>query len=398
MKAYLLGAGASRAYDQSPTGQRMPLARDVFEKYSELDISSNPWVLVGEIVNHVSESRKIPPEEFGTFNEDIEEFFAEIEEALLKAIDGGDEIEVIWTSKILNQLLFLFASVVNEIQNGPISRAHQNIARTLSPEDRILTFNWDTLMDRALASETPWKTDFGYLVVPHLVHRNGWVHPAPQTTDAPFLLKLHGSTNWLTSYNTMEGGRPALMQTSDPSTLYVYESTNGPYATYAGRYMDGYEPFSYGYYPPNLPDDPGKSAPEGRVFFRARPKFPWVPEGGASDKGLPSMPLIIPPAKAKTYDLFGSLFKTIWSAAEDVLCEAEHIILIGYSFPRTDHQSNSLFKGALSRRTSMPYVSIVDPYPGRPADKFRQEFGITDDHLSIYAEPFSETFDLNKML
>jgi hypothetical protein len=228
MKAYLLGAGASRAYDQSPTGQRMPLARDVFEKYSELDISSNPWVLIGEIVNHVSESRKIPPEEFGTFNEDIEEFFAEIEEALLKAIDGGDEIQVIWTSKILNQLLFLFASVVNEIQNGPISRAHQNLARTLSPQDRILTFNWDTLMDRALASETPWKTDFGYLVVPHLVHRNGWVHPAPQTTDAPFLLKLHGSTNWLTSYNTMEGGRPALMQTSDPSTLYVYESTNGP--------------------------------------------------------------------------------------------------------------------------------------------------------------------------
>jgi hypothetical protein len=171
-----------------------------------------------------------------------------------------------------------------------------------------------------------------------------------------------------------------------------------PYATYAGRYMDGYEPFSYGYYPPNLPDDPGKSAPQGRVFFRARPKFPWVPEGGASDKGLPSMPLIIPPAKAKTYDLFGSLFKTIWSAAEDVLCEAEHIILIGYSFPRTDHQSNNLFKGAFSRRTSMPHVSIVDPYPGRPADKFRQEFGITDDHLSIYAEPFSETFDLNKML
>jgi hypothetical protein len=398
MKAYLLGAGASRAYDQSPTGQRMPLARDVFEKYSKLDISSNPWVLVGEIINHVSESRKIPPEEFGAFNEDIEEFFAEIEEALLRAIDGGDEIEVIWTSKILNQLLFLFASVVNEIQNGPISGAHQNIARSLSPQDRILTFNWDTLMDRALASETAWKTDFGYLVIPYLIYRNGWVSPEPQTTDTPLLLKLHGSTNWCTSYNTMEGGRPALMQTSDPSTLYVYESTAKPFATYAGRYMDGYEPFSYGYYPPNLPDDPGKAAPRGKVFVRMRPKFPWVPEGGAPDKGLPSMPLIIPPAKAKTYDLFGSLFKTIWSAAEEVLTQAEHIILIGYSFPRTDHQSNTLFKNAFSRRTSMPRVSIVDPSPVRVADKFRQQFGIADDRLSISAAPFSEKFDLNKLL
>jgi hypothetical protein len=180
--------------------------------------------------------------------------------------------------------------------------------------------------------------------------------------------------------------------------LYVYESTGTPYATYAGRYMDGYEPFSYGYYPPNLPDDPGKAAPKGKVFVRMRPKFPWVPEGVASDQGLPSMPLIIPPAKAKTYELFGSLFKRIWSTAEEALTQAERIVLIGYSFPRTDHQSNTLFKNALSRRTSMPYVSIVDPYPARVADKFRREFGIADDHLFVYPELFSEKFDLSKVI
>jgi hypothetical protein len=196
----------------------------------------------------------------------------------------------------------------------------------------------------------------------------------------------------------MEEGKPALMQTSDPSTLYAYESTDKPYPTFAGRYMDDYEQFSYGYYPPNLPDDPGKSAPEGKVFIRMRPKFPWIPEGGASDKGLPSMPLIIPPAKAKTYGLFGSLFKTIWSAAENVLTQAEHIILIGYSFPRTDHQSNTLFKNALSKRTSMPRVSIIDPYPTRVEEKCRQEFGIADDHLFVYTEPFSDRFELNKVL
>lgn len=80
MKTYLLGAGASRAYDLSPTGQCMPLARDVFEIFSKLDISSNQWVLIGDIINRVSESRGIPAEAFGTFNEDIEEFFSEAEE------------------------------------------------------------------------------------------------------------------------------------------------------------------------------------------------------------------------------------------------------------------------------------------------------------------------------
>jgi hypothetical protein len=151
-------------------------------------------------------------------------------------------------------------------------------------------------------------------------------------------------------------------------------------------------------YPPNIPDDPGKSAPEGHVFVRARPKFPWVPEGTAPSEGLPSMPLIIPPTKAKTYDLFGSLFKTIWSAAEDSLTQAEHIILIGYSFPRTDHQSTALFAKALSKRSQMPRMSIIDPMPDRAVERFRLDFAITADKLFVYSEPFSEKFDLNRIL
>jgi hypothetical protein len=398
MKVYVLGAGASRAYDQSPTGQRMPLARDFFRVFSNLSISENPWVLIGDIVAHVSESRRIAHEEFGSFNDDIEEFYSEVQGILYEAIKKGDELETILTSRIVSQLVFLFASVINEVQNGPISRAHRNIARTISSNDRVLTFNWDTLMDRAMRKETQCRTDFGYLAVPRLIYKSRWVAPNPNQPGVPLLLKLHGSTNWLTSYNSLEDGKLTLMQSSDPSTLYVYESAKKPYATYAGRFMPGYKPFSYGYYPPNIPDDPGKSAPEGHVFVRARPKFPWVPEGTAPDKGLPSMPLIIPPAKAKTYDFFGLLFKAIWSAAEECLAQAEHIILIGYSFPRTDHQSNTLFTNAISRRTSQPRVSVVDPRPDRVARKFRDDFGIASNQLFVYPEPFSVDFDLRKVL
>jgi hypothetical protein len=193
MKAYLLGAGASRAYELSPTSQRMPLARDVFETFSKLDISSNQWVLIGDIVNHVSESRNIPPEAFGTFNEDIEEVFAEAEENLLAAINGDQNVEIILASRLVNQLIFLFASIVNEIQNGPISEAHQNLARTLSQDDRIITFNWDTLMDRALKAETSWRPDSGYHVLPHLIYRNGWVSPNAGVDDAPLIAQ----TAWI---------------------------------------------------------------------------------------------------------------------------------------------------------------------------------------------------------
>jgi hypothetical protein len=398
MKVYLLGAGASRGYDQSPTGQRMPLARDVFDVFSKLSTSSNPWVLIDAIVEYVSRSRGIAPEKFFTFNDDIEECYSEVQDVLVEAIRRGDEIETTLTSRISNQLVFLFASVINEIQNGPVSIAHRNLARTLAPDDRVLTFNWDTLMDRALATETSWRTDFGYLVIPRLIHRSEWVTPGSKLVDSPSLLKLHGSTNWLTSYNLIEDGKLTLIQSSDPSTFYVYESTEIAYATYAGRFMPGYQPFSYGYYPPNIPDDPGKRAKEGHVFVRARPKYPWVPEGRAPDSGLPSMPLIIPPAKAKTYELFGSLFRTLWSAAEESIIHAEHVILIGYSFPRTDHQSHSLFSRAFSKRVSMPGVSIIDPRPDRAAEKFRLDFGITGEKLFVYPEPFSQDFDLDKIL
>ncbi|MGO9862548.1 MAG: hypothetical protein ACLPLR_02955 [Terriglobales bacterium] len=397
MKAYLLGAGASKSYDESPTGLRMPLARDLFQVFSKLAIHTNPWVLTGAIMNYVSSSHGIPPQDFSDFADDIEELHSEVQNRLIDSIGNSDELGVIELAGISNQLVFLFASVINEIQNGPVSKAHLAIAQTLDPEDRVLTLNWDTLMDRALAESTDWRTDSGYLVKPRLIHRGGWVAVDSQSapvTAVPALLKLHGSTNWISSYNIVEGGKISLIQSSDPSSFYVYESADKPYATFAGRYMAGYAPFSYGYYPPNIPDDSGKKAKEGQVFVRARPKFPWMPEGPAEDKGLVSMPLIIPPVKEKTYELFGVLFKTVWTAAEDAIAKADHIIIIGYSFPRTDHKSSALFARAFARRQSMARVSIIDPDPDRALHKMRFDLGIDEDRLSVYPEPFSKDFDL----
>ncbi len=401
MKAYLLGAGASKSYDESPTGLRMPLARDLFQVFSKLAIHTNPWVLTGAIMNYVSSSHGIPPQDFSDFADDIEELHSEVQNRLIDSIGNSDELGVIELAGISNQLVFLFASVINEIQNGPVSKAHLAIAQTLDPEDRVLTLNWDTLMDRALAESTDWRTDSGYLVKPRLIHRGGWVAADSQSapvTAVPALLKLHGSTNWISSYNIVEGGKISLIQSSDPSSFYVYESADKPYATFAGRYMAGYAPFSYGYYPPNIPDDSGKKAKDGYVLVRARPKFPWMPEGTAEDKGLVSMPLIIPPVKEKTYELFGDLFKTVWSAAEDAIAKADHIIIIGYSFPRTDHKSSALFARAFARRQSMARVSIIDPNPDRALHKVRFDLGIDEDRLSVYPEPFSNDFDLAAVL
>ncbi len=112
---------------------------------------------------------------------------------------------------------------------------------------------------------------------------------------------------------------------------------------------------------------------------------------------MASVPLIIPPVKQKSYGLYASLFDDLWKSAEDALVLAERIVIIGYSFPQTDLKSLSLFKRAFTRRSNMPRVVIVDPNPERIAETVRFEFGISDDHLTVIKDYFSEHFDLDAL-
>ena len=43
MRVILLGAGASKAYEESPTRIRMPLAREVFAAFTSLPSSTHLW-------------------------------------------------------------------------------------------------------------------------------------------------------------------------------------------------------------------------------------------------------------------------------------------------------------------------------------------------------------------
>ncbi len=313
----------------------------------------------------------------------------------------GTLVDACYPYRAYNELVFLFASVINEIQNGPVSGPHRSIARMLAPDDAVITFNWDTLMDRALTAETSWRVDWGYGVPPRGVFDDGWraAHAAPACRKHPRLIKLHGSTNWLTAYTVPgEAGQMVLSHQLDPGTLHVFEQATKPYACYAGRYMGGYEAFVYGYYPPNLQDVPGRPASPGRVIVRARLKSPWKDEGGTSDEGLVAMPLLIPPVRFKTYRMFGELFSGLWKEAEDTLAAAGEIVVIGYSFPKTDLQSHALFANAFTRRDLMPQVTVLDPQPDRIVDKFRLELGISTEKLNVRKDYFSEELDLQTML
>ena len=386
----------------------MPIARDFLQTFGRSSLSGEPWVLTGQILTYARDHHGISAEKFFESGLDIEAFHSEVEARLIGAFarlrtDENARLDVMSMHATYVQLVSVFAATINLIQNGPVSEAHKNLAKCLGATDAVVTFNWDTLMDRALSETSDWSTEFGYGFQPWRIYRNGWETPDGDNAQAaPTLLKLHGSSNWLTGYliPDYENYSLSLVQAAPADRVHVFESTLDPYPTWKGRFMPGYERFSYGYYPPHLPDDPGKSAPKGWVFVQGSYNFPWMPKGKASDEGLVSSPLIIPPVQKKTYELFGGLFDRIWQQAADALTQADEIVLIGYSFPVTDVHSLELFKRALCQRTSIPKVTLVDPNPDRAFNVLAQDCGIPRSSIRVFSGSdgyFSATFDTARL-
>jgi hypothetical protein len=67
---------------------------------------------------------------------------------------------------------------------------------------------------------------------------------------------------------------------------------------------------------------------------------------------------IIPPEAYKRYD--EGVFKHIWNQAGQALHRAEHIVVIGYSFPTTDSHANALFRIS-TKHKSLKSLVIVNP-------------------------------------
>ncbi len=399
LKVILLGAGASKSYTQSPTGLRMPIANDFFQTFYQTNLASNPWVLIGKLCEFLTGTKEIEdPYEYLTAGVDIEVLHSEIALALDNATSDDGGLERTWLSGAYTELIFIFISTLNIIASGPTSESHLSIAHTLDAEDVIITFNWDTLMEKALAEACDWSSAHGYGFKPVSIFRDEWVstNKGDQVKQTK-LLKLHGSANWLTGFPMYTKEGPVLGYGMKDESVFLYEKSCKPYATYKGRYMGGYEDFTYGYYPPNLIDVPGIEAPKDHIFVQGYQQMPWVPEGNGLSEGQPSIPLIIPPVHNKKYERYGSLFDSIWSQASAALSNCYEIIVIGYSFPPTDTRSLELFRDAFLKRATFPKITIIDPSPSRPLERFQRDLGIPLSHLRIHKGPFEGEKTFNKL-
>jgi hypothetical protein len=272
-------------------------------------------------------------------------------------------------ASVFNNLGFILASVVNEAQNGPSESLYGHLLDFCGPDDAFITFNWDTLLDRALVDTGGWSPNDGYGLRFASALDSTW-KPAVEG-NAEFstnwkLLKLHGSTNWLVplmhvNFQTFEH----VSSVPQSDRIFLYWQSGLPYGTHKARWRGGYVSTCYCYYPPNIPGryfkEPEISAEPGHVFLRFMPKGVFAPFDEPDCDGIPASAVLITPVRQKKYDLYQTAINSLWTQSMDLLMTSDKVVILGYSFPSTDTRALELLGNALAARPGAIAVEVVAP-------------------------------------
>jgi hypothetical protein len=194
--------------------------------------------------------------------------------------------------------------------SGESCASHATIASILEPTDAVISFNWDLIMDMALAGTGRWNEWAGYapLTFDRILDLAGhWLTTAPSRPDFPrssklVYLKLHGSLNWFRSIDPKHPQR---------WVISLFESQIA-----SGQLLMSPKDF------------------EGQTCAQ----------------------LIVPPTLHKDY----TFFRPLWEKAEEALASAKELIIIGFSFTPADIQAQWLLHRGLARNPNAVSVILAD--------------------------------------
>jgi hypothetical protein len=388
---WLFGAGASHHYDLNSWGVPIPLANGFFEAFNELPTSRTFSAHVGPFVSYLNHYRDVRPDRVHEFKENIEAFMTSVECELLEIkkvkekkgrLAREEYAKMLSVVTAMNNMTFILANVINEAQNGPSRSLYTYLLEFCGPKDVFVTFNWDTLLDRALAATGGWSPANGYGLSFSATLDSAWLKTAMGSSSFSTnwrLLKLHGSTNWLVPYSSID------FQTLEPTgmvphsdQIFLYWQSTLSFNTHNSRWRGGYAPTCYGYYPPNIPAEYFErsqlAAKPGYTFVQVNPGGVFSPFKEPSADGVPSSPLLITPVKQKRYEDYATSIERVWQAAEVEFQEVERIVVIGYSFPETDTRPLQMMRDALSMRSGFIDVHIVAPDAEQIASRIGVEY------------------------
>lgn len=301
-RLFIIGAGASRC--ASTDAKKAPLDNEFCQEILSLATVRPSWV---------SESKRIVCGKWAypTAFQDMG-----LEEAVLRQMSHFEFLDAIHPRRrpasisgpeYLNHVAHLITFILRKSKETSAtlySKFVNEIFRTSAiseTNDRIITFNYDDLLDKHLITKFPLQEVYfdrmkGYRNDPSR---------RPERFEHPLLVKLHGSVNW--RCNTKDFKRiidTKIRAATRDDFIDIWHSVRGY----------------------NSPSDSVS-------------------------------PLIIPPLPTKPITEFG-IFRFLWTKAYEYLHEANEIIVCGYSLPNTDQLAYSMFSNFVNR--SIEKVTIVD--------------------------------------
>lgn len=309
-KLFILGAGASHALSyieprKNATQKTItPLDSDFLKRLESCRTS-------GWFANSIKFLK-------GNWLDEGEIFNEPLEQAIIKRVSQYEFLSKINPERTrikcdneayLNHVTHLVAAYLLKCKTNSKNRSKKFI-NTIFPvgekieeyKNRIITFNYDTLVDTPLIER---NISLRKVYFDRIVKNSdeGTRRTNSQKFIHPLIIKLHGSANWRCkreNFDKMVLGTDI----NEDEKFVIYVSDKAP-----------------------RPNDS-------------------------------ESPLIIPPIPNKPITRIG-LFKYLWQTAFEYIHEAKEIVIVGYSCPRTDTLARAMFTHF--RSNNLQTISVVDP-------------------------------------
>lgn len=342
--AYVLGAGFSYGTGhRAPVGNhfiRMPtqdtllqeLCRFHYRKIKQLDkIASLIRQYFSPNTYRASRNKGSKRHEdiYGLSLEEVITFFYET----ISSKKAAPKIKIALTElqELITELIAYLSLNGKPGQNDVLRKFADRLFKT----DVIITFNWDTILDRTLSNRLKfWHPRWGYGKSVKNEFKYNARHSLKVPQKYPRLLKLHGSINW-TAHRWEIGSEEKLIA------------------------------HAWG--------------PDQRNFK----DVVMIPPKMIKSEIFGDIPL----DENRPEEFFGNevisrdFYTKLWSEAENHLSISRRIVFVGYSFPPADYAFGNMLRRAISRMKislgRFPGVDIVDPNAAELAKRFEKSFKIS---------------------
>jgi hypothetical protein len=357
-RVFIFGAGASACYRNGYTEEKPPLQSNFWETAFGSEANATMQVRRGSIYNYLSDADLY--DEKGREKMTVEGVMTKVHEDIIAAFGSGLGSGETWQegihmpitpfslAQVYQDLVLLCAQTVNNLSCGDPCQNYGALVASLQPDDTLITFNWDTLLDRALWDSGHWQPDTGYGIAFGYVLDGKWRRTPRKVKKSRLrLFKLHGSTNWLipyTAWDFRDGCRKMIFR---PETEHV--------------------PVCYFRCESDLPSYQELYTPQGMFCYGFPPNHPEFEAHGCL------YPMIVPPSRTKYYSDLPDVLPVLWQEAWERMRRADEIVIIGYSFPETDLMSWELMEEAT--KWGKIRVTIVDPFPDAVVKRLKDRLG-----------------------